>query len=273
MNHPARICIAGTALLGLCACGGSKSEAPGTPLPLNTASKVIGAFLLVESNPAAPAALPSWKALPGSAALQLAPGATANACVSTEIVQNPDASTTLKATFTCSSQVDGSTLSGAIWFTFSTATPGNYLFEYKDLKRVKDTQSWTVNGSKQVALDQNRATLRTPTPMTMSFLDTANPAASKTYSYGCNLISDWATTGSYKVWGSFSLQSGNDSTLSGSISELHPLTWNPGCCNPTSGVLTLLQGTASSEVTFALPCGSYSVSGYSGLGTLPACPN
>jgi len=109
----------------------------------------------------------------------------------------------------------------------------------------------------------------------MSFLDTANPEISRTFSYGCNLVSDWATAGSYKVWGSFSFQSGNEATLSGSISEFSPLAWTSGCCYPLAGVLTLAQGPASSEVSFTSPCGSYTLSGIQTLVplTLPACPN
>ncbi len=277
MRRPTLICIAGTALLALTGCGGSRNPTQPTPLPPATASKAVGAFLLIESSPSTPAALPSWMASPGGGALQFAPGVLAQGCVGTETTPNPDGSTTLKATFACSSQTDGSTLSGAIWFTFSLAAPGEYLLEYRDLKLVQETRSWTVNGTKRVALDLalTRAALSTPTPMTMSFLDTTEPGNSRTYSYVCNLVSNWATPGSTKVWGTFSLQSGNAPTLAGSIPEFRPLTWAAGCCYPTSGTLTLSQGAARSDVNFVLPCGGYSISGiYTLLPlTLPACPN
>jgi hypothetical protein len=269
--------LTGALLLGLCACGGSKQSTPAPPLPPDTAAKAMGAFLLIESIPSAPSALPSWQPLAeGNASQLLTPLPLGEGCVGTQSVLNPDGSTTFKATFACSSQVDGSTLSGALWFTFSAANPGSYLFEYKDLKRVKDTQSWTVNGSKQVLLDlpASRAILRTPTPMTMSFLDTANPATSRVFSYGCHLTSDWATAGTYKLWGTFSLQSGNEA-LSGSIAELQPLVWSLGCCYPVSGTITLAQGTARSDAIFPQPCGNYTISGIQTLVplTLPACPN
>ena len=110
--------------------------------------------------------------------------------------------------------------------------------------------------------------------MTTSFHDTADPSASRTFSYGCNLTSDWATAGITKVWGTFALQSGSEPTLSATIPEYRPLAWTPGCCYPTSGVLALSQGSASSDASFSLPCGRYSLSGINTLlpFTLPDCP-
>jgi hypothetical protein len=226
------------------------------------ASRTVGAFLLIESSPASPSSLPSWKAQPNSSVLQLS--LPAQGCTTSELVANPDGSSTLKATFACSSTADGATLSGALWFTFTAANPGSYLVEYKALKLVKGTQSWTVNGAKQIALNlaAGRAALTTPAPMTMSFVDTAAPAASRTLSYGCNLVSDWSVAGAYRLWGTFALQSGNDPSLVGTISEQRPLSWSAGCCHPLSGSLLLTQGQASSEVQFAAPCGTYSVGGY-----------
>lgn len=276
MKHLARLGLGGSLLFSLCACGGSEEETPLAPLPATAASAWVGAFLLIEANPSTPATLPSWKTRPGSSALHLAAGKLESGCTSSETLQNPDGSTTIKVTFACSSPVDGSTLSGSLAFTFTASNPGAFRVDYKEFKRVKDTQSWTVNGSKEILLNPavSRALLTTPAPLTVSFLDTAHPEATRTYSYGCILVADWGTANAYKVWGSFSFQSGNEATLSGAISELHPLAWTPGCCHPTSGILTLTQGRATGEVRFALPCGSYTLSGNPSLNplTLPDCP-
>jgi hypothetical protein len=266
--------LGGTALLGLFACGGSKvPERP--PIALADTSRTATAFFLIESNPASPSALPAWKPQAGSGALQLA--LPSLGCTSTELVANPDGSSTLKATFACSSPADGTTLSGALWFTFSAAAPGSYLLEYKTLKLVKGTQSWTANGAKQIALNlaASRATLTTPTPMTLSFVDTAEPANSRAFSYGCNLVSDWSVAGSYRVWGTFAFQSGNDPALAGTISDQRPLAWSAGCCYPLSGSILLTQGLTSGEIAFNAPCGTYAVPGFPTFApsTLPGCTN
>lgn len=274
MRHATFPWFGGAALL-LCGCGGSDREPAAPALPAATATEAAMAFLLIEQNPASPAALPSWRAAPDGQSFSLAvPVAPQSGCVTAATVSNADGSTTCTLTFACTNAADGSTLTGGIAYTFRASAPGAYRVDYLDLKATRGAQSWAINGSKQITLNlaAKRATVTTLTPMVVT---TVSGATTRVLTYTCNLSGDWGTTGLYKVSGGFSLQSGSESPITCTITT--PLTWDTtsGCCYPVSGLMALAQGRASADVSFMLPCGTYQISGIQTFApaTLPACPN
>ncbi|MBK8794277.1 MAG: hypothetical protein IPN59_14470 [Holophaga sp.] len=274
MRRVTHVCIVGSALLLLGACGGS-DKTPTTPLPPQTAADTAISFLLTETTPATPSTLPTWKPTPDGQAMTLSRPALADAlCITAAIQSNQDGSTTYSLTYDCTNLAEASTLTGTVAYTFSPAIPGSYRVDYQNLKAVKGTQSWSVSGAKQIMLDlvNKKAALTTLAPMVVTVV---NGAETTLLSYTCNLTGDWGTAGLYKVAGGFSLQSGNALPVVCSLAS--PLTWDltSGCCHPVSGQMALVQGSASANVAFSLPCGTYQVSNIQTFApaTLPTCPN
>ncbi len=244
----------------LLACGGSASrdQAPVAPpaktLTANEARAATWGFLTVEHSAAVASRMPGFIPSGEGRLLSLPP---LPPCVS--VVSSLGAGiTTVALTFTACTGPDGGTLNGLVTITFN-AQATEFSVAYQNLVAKKDTRTWTFSGSKSLKVDAaaKQATL-TANHLSATYTDSAHPETSKAYLYDASLHADWATAGTYKLSGSFSLTE-NATLTSGAIPAAAPLTWTEGCCYPVSGSITFARGGASTIATFGLPCGTLTI--------------
>jgi hypothetical protein len=268
-------CTAPLILLLACGGGGKSSSGPTspappiTPLTWESAEAVTTAFLLAEHQQFSAPALPSLEPLGDSGVFGLKTPGPIPDCVT--LTLNGTASVLL--TFNGCVGPNGGTLSGKLLVSWK---PNEYTLVYQDLQATKGTKGWLLNGTRTLQTNPAaKQALVTVAGMTIGITDSANEAVSRTVKYASSLTTDWATPGAYKLWGSFSAQSGSDPALACTISAGAPLLWNPGCCYPVAGVMSLQQGPAKADLTFTLPCGTVTVAPFGQAATtrnLTACP-
>lgn len=261
-----------TPLLLSLACGGDKSPSaaanPPAPMAAETAEAMATAFLLAEHQQASVTALPALapSGEPGVYALLNGSGNLGCMTVTTD-------GTTIVLTFTGCMGPNGGMLTGQLSISWMA---NQCTLNYQNFQASKGTQAWTLNGTKTIQINTaaHQASVSV-TGMTMAFSDSAAPSINKTMNYGCNLTSDWATAGTYKLWGTFHTQQGMNPVLTGTIAAATPLTWMTGCCYPGSDSLNLQQGTAQADLQFGMPCGTLTLTPFGQVGmtkTLADCP-
>lgn len=245
------------ALPCLLACGGSspKGDAPTAPVvkPMSAddARAATWGFLTVEHSAAVASRMPGF-IRSGDGQLLSLPALPTCVGVTTTLAGG---TTTVALSFTACAGPDGGTLNGGVTLAFN-AQATEFSVTYQNLVAHKDSRTWTFNGSKNLKLDAaaKHATLQA-THLSAVFSDSAHPDTNKNYLYDTALTADWAATGTYKLWGSFSL-SDNGTLTSGTIANTAPLTWAEGCCYPVSGTIAFARGGAATTAAFGLPCGT-----------------
>lgn len=258
----------------MCSCFGRFKRKPLGMLKDALVHQTVHAFTMIEHLPATPDTLPEWVPDTQGNALRLSVPPMNN-CNTYKTHLNPDGSTTVTRSYACSSPWDSSTLSGEVAWRFTRGTDV-YQMEYRALRLVVGTTSWTINGTKHIQLHRTarHATITTPTPMTVAIMDSKTPSNSQSFSYGCKIISDYQSPDVCLLWGWFSLQAGADPILKGNIAPGEALQWfcKPLCGHPGPGRIKLSQGSNSSEPYFQSP-GIYIFSGENKARQyhLPAC--
>lgn len=261
-------------ILGLVACsgGGTPDHFGGiasTPMAADTAESLATAFLLAEHTQASPSALPTLVPSGESGAFALMGMAERPGCVT---VTATGPSTVVVAFQGCQGP-HGGFLSGQVTFSWK---PNEYTLVYQGFKASKGTKAWLLKGTRNIQLDPAAKQARiSASGMSLVITDSALPSSDKTYAYHSDLTSNWATAGSYKVWGSFGAREGANPGVAGTINPNFPLTWVAGCCHPVSGTLDLQSGMATAQVRYSLPCGTLTLTpwGQSAVSKLlPACP-
>lgn len=245
------------ALPFLLACGGSNTPhqtpaaPPAAPMSADEARAATWGFLTIEHSGAMASRMPGFISSGDARLLFLSP---LPACVSVSSSLGPG-NTIVALTFTACAGPDGGTLNGVVTITFNTQAT-DFSVTYQNLIARKDTRTWTFNGSKSLKVDATakQATLNA-NHLSATFTDSAHPEANKTYLYDANLNADWATTGTYKLSGIFSLTA-NGTPTSGTIPSTAPLSWTEGCCYPVSGSIAFTRGGSSTNASFGLPCGT-----------------
>ncbi len=247
------------ATLTFAACGGSGGNgASGSnggiqALDAGLARKATNDLMTFEALQATPTALPIWAPTPEGTALGFSPGALL-LCVSKGVPSTPDANgyTHVLSTYTNCNSPHGGLLNGTVDVAFKNA---DYLITYNLTATLSGSSyRWTYTGQRHAVLD---TTAKTSTITSTLLVTTYNGAATVgTEAYTGNWNADWATAGTYKLWGSFLVNATGQETLAGTVAAGAPLTWSAGCCYPGSGTLTLLKGNRSAGITFALPCGT-----------------
>lgn len=262
--------LAPAALLGLLACGGKAdgTTAATTRLDTTEAATYTAAFLDMENNQAAEAALPAVETIGDALALQFPPPP---ACATA----TPLTPTSVKWVYTNCMGPHGWTWNGTLVVSWQTNPDGTVLVKHDHQAMVgtKDGRSWTVNGVKDILRNPatKQATLSAEPGFTKAFNDGTRAV---TFTYACALTADHTVEGQRKLWGTWSLTPQAPATgagASGSISKDTPLFWdrNTGCCHPISGTLALKRDTKSATLVFGLPCGSVTINGEAK--TLGAC--
>ena len=244
----------------LLACGGSNSpeQTPtvpqAKPMSADEARAATWGFLTVEHSAAVASRMPGFIPAGEGRLLSLPP---LPPCVSVVSSLGPGI-TTVALTFNACAGPDGGTLNGSVTITFN-AQATDFSVAYQNLVAQKDTRTWTFSGSKSLKVDAaaKQATL-TANHLSATFTDSAHPETSKAYLYDASLHADWATAGTYKLSGTFSLRD-NGTLTSGAIPDAAPLTWTEGCCYPVSGSITFTRGGASTNASFGLPCGTLTI--------------
>jgi len=248
------------ALPFLIACGGSNPKVDGpltpavTPLSTEETRAATWGFLTVEHSAAVASQMPGFVPSGGGQFLNL-PALPSCVNVTTGWAGGI---TTVALTFNACVGPDGGTLNGGVTITF-TAQATDFTVTYKNLIARKDTRTWSFSGSKSLKLDAaaKRAVLQA-NHLSAVFTDSAHPDTNKTYVYDATLVADWATAGTYKLSGTFSL-SDNGTLTSGAISNAAPLTWTEGCCYPVSGAILFTRSGAATTAAFGLPCGALTI--------------
>lgn len=245
----------------LLACGGTgtKVDAPMAPamkpMSADEARAATWGFLTVEHSAAVASKLPAFIPAGGSQLLGL-PDLPACVSATTSLAAG---TTTVALSFNACKGPDGGTLNGVVTIAFS-AQATDFTVTYLNLVARKDTRTWTFSGSKNLKLDvaRKQATLQAKS-LSAVFTDSAHPDTNKSYVYEAALTADWGTTGTYKLWGTFSL-SDNGTLTSGSISSETPLTWTEGCCYPVNGTIAFTRNGLSTTAAFGQPCGALTIS-------------
>jgi len=166
--------------------------------------------------------------------------------------------TTVALSFNACAGPDGGTLNGRVTIAFKLQAT-DFTVTYQSLVARKDTRTWTFNGSKNLKLDPigKQASLQA-NHLSAAFTDSAHLDTNKSYVYDAALTANWASSGTYKLWGTFSL-SDNGTVTSGAISNAAPLTWTESCCYPVSGAIAFTHSGAATNATFGLPCGTLTI--------------
>lgn len=256
-----KTCLGGLALALLAGCSGSGDGTGatrgggGTNLTAQNATDYAFSFLMSERFPSVP-----YSAFSAS-----------STCVALN-TSSLGGGTTVTETFTNCTGSDGAVLNGQVVFTYVSSACD---VTYTNLTAQKSGETWILNGTKHIALGSQQATITTGSglgsvPMTLTHQ--VSGSSPVTRSYTCNLTSDWATPGIYKLWGTFSYQITGATTVSGSIDSTAPLTWAMGCCYPVAGYLDLTQGSNQATVSFSLPCGTVTVTPAGSTGTTATLP-
>ncbi len=248
------------ALPFLLACGGSGTnvDAPMAPamkpMSADEARAATWGFLTVEHGAAVASKMPGFIPSSGSQLLSL-PALPACVGVTTSLAAG---TTTVALSFNACEGPDGGTLNGVVTIAFS-AQATDFTVAYQNLVARKDTRTWTFSGSKILKLDavNKQATLQA-NHLSAIFTDSAHPDTNKSYVYDAALTADWATAGTYRLWGTFSL-SDNGTLTSGAISNAAPLTWTAGCCYPVSGAIAFTRNGSATTAAFGLPCGALTI--------------
>lgn len=253
------------ATLLLAACGGSHSDAPKAPgLTSSSAAAVASSVVSVESTAqASPSGLPMWVPLDktgdGATAYGMQTPFSLPACT-TITTTGPDAQGFTHQTWTFTNCMEGDeTLNGSIevvWKQYDYQITFNHLVKSED----GGQEVLTVDGTRHVVIDPvaKQATL-TVTGFSITHTEADEPSENRSFTYSAAYTSDWATAGQFKLWGTFTLQTDADPTLTGTIAQGTALTWTVGCCKPTSGTLSLAQNGKTADILFGLPCGTVTI--------------
>jgi hypothetical protein len=239
-------------LLALTACGGSGSGTAALPLEAGLARKATNDLMTFESLQATPTSLPIWAPTPEGSALGFTPGSMP-ACVSKGAPSAPDGNgyTHVVSTYTNCNGPHGGLLNGTVEVAFKNA---DYLITYNlTASAPGSTYTWTYTGQRHAVLDTTAKTSTLTSTIVVTTFNGGSSTGAETYTGTWN--ADWATVGTYKLWGSFQVTATGQETLTGTVAAASPLSWSAGCCYPGSGTLALVKGARSADITFALPCG------------------
>ncbi len=261
MRIPLRCSLTGLAFLTV-ACGGggsSHGDTSDTRMTAAQAGATASVVLGVESaGQASASTLPIVVSGSGTGSFGLVMP-TLPACT-TVTTTGPDSGGFTHQTWTFTNCTEGDeTLNGSIDLVFKT---GDYQITFNHLVRSEDggEETTTLDGTKHVVIDTTAKTgTITVTNFTVSHTEQDEPDENRTFVYNAGWHSDWSVTGTYKLWGSFSLTTNGEPTRSGQVQQADALTWTLGCCSPTAGVLTLTRGSHVAVLTFGPTCGNVSV--------------
>lgn len=244
----------------LLACGGSnpQNQRPITPsvkaMSADEARAATWGFLTVEHGAAVASQMPGFIPSGGGQLLSL-PALPACVGVTATLAGGI---TTVTLSFNACAGPDGGILNGGVAITFNMQAT-DFTVTYQNLVARKDTRTWTFTGSKSLKLDAaGKQAVLQANHLSAVFTDSAHLETSKSYLYDAALTADWATAGTYKLWGTFSL-SDNGILTSGAISNAAPLAWTEGCCYPVSGAIAFTRGSATTTAAFGLPCGTLTI--------------
>jgi len=253
-------CIA-LATLGLAACGGfqgSTSTSGGDPAAIRISPAGVATLVFMDLEKVGPNALTGSAPLPG--------------CVTSS---GPAAGTTT-LTFNNCPAANGGVMAGTI--TVAPAADG--FTETFDLTVATVTstvhQVWTYTGLQTVTVTGDAATVAAGA-ITVSLVDSGNPANNVAYTFSAGLSAAWTSAPSLSLWGTYTFtRSDRAETVTATIPQATAITWNPALCasEPAAGAFTLaFQSTAYGNdtipVDFNVGCGKVSISGGTlDLGTL-----
>lgn len=200
------------------------------------------------------------------------------ACVSVVPQVNGSNVTTTYTFSNCTTTAGGGSVSGTITTTH-TVGGGSYSISYSNLRVVRGTETFTINGTQTATLDKaaKTSTLAMPSPGMSIAYSRSGSAYNGTYSLTGSLNGDYATAQAFKLSGSCSLSKPGGAAETVTIDAADPVTWREGsgCCYPLAGTVKLyetvaLSGSGQSSSTtrqvaayaFTSTCGTVSYTAY-----------
>ncbi|HJV89151.1 MAG TPA: hypothetical protein VJ623_02505 [Holophagaceae bacterium] len=251
--------------LTLVACGGGSSHSGSNQgLTATHAAAVTSAVVGSESTAQASATtLPLWSPVGEGnpqAALGLQLPSMGLPDCATVTTTGPDAQGFTHQTWTFAHCVSGDeSLDGSIDLVWKA---GDYSITFNHLVKSEDggAETTSLDGTRHVVIDTASQTgTVTLSNFTLAHTEASEPEENHTFTYSASYLTDWATAGQFKLWGTFTAQANADPAVNGTIDAATPLTWTQGCCRPTSGTLHLEKAGQSADVVFSLPCGTITV--------------
>ncbi|MBI3132538.1 MAG: hypothetical protein HYZ13_14580 [Acidobacteria bacterium] len=251
------------ATLALVACGGGSPHSDtGSGLTPARVMAVTSSVVGSESTAqASSSALPFWSPV-GEGTPQAALGLhlpSLPSCASVTTT-GPDAQGFTHQTWTFVHCTSGDeSLDGNIDLTWKA---GDYTITFNHLVLTEDggAETTTLDGTRHVVIDTATSTgTVTLSQFRLAHTEASEPGENRTFTYDAAYHTDWATPGTYKLWGGFTAQANAEPAVAGTVDMARPLTWTVGCCRPTSGILHLAQGSQSAEVAFSLPCSTITI--------------
>lgn len=258
------LALAPVVLLAALACGGKQdaSTPPAPPARMDSeeALEFTAVFLSIENDQNSEEAMPGVMMAGDALAMS---GMVPPACI-TRTVLSP---TSVKFHYSDCIGPRGGTVNGDIIISW-TADRDHFSKTYQQFVVARNGKSWTLNGTKKV--DMDRAAKQSHVTVENFHKVWSDGTTSKDFHYTCNLFADWATQGSYQLYGNWGLQATGQAAIQVSVDKKTPLVWNRGCCHPLSGTKEISRGSEKATVVFGSPCGSVTVNGTPK--TLAPCP-
>jgi hypothetical protein len=250
------LALASAALLFTLACGGKQdastsAQAQAARMDTEEALEFASVFLAIENDQNSEEAMPG--VVQSGDALALAENAVP-ACV-TRTVLSP---TSVKFHYENCTGPRGGTVNGDIVISWTTDRD-HFTKTYQQFILARNGKTWTLNGTKKVDLD--RAAKQSHVTVENFHKVWSDGTTTKDFHYTCNLFADWATQGSYQLYGNWGLQATGQAAIQVSVDKKTPLVWNRGCCHPISGTKEISRGSEKATVVFGTPCGSVTVNG------------
>ncbi|MFN8010003.1 MAG: hypothetical protein U0P81_01230 [Holophagaceae bacterium] len=249
------------ALLLAAGCGGSggSTSQPAASVSAAEALRLTETFLQVEGRQSQPGYFPAAPLAPGDrgSAARAASALAAGTCG--DVTIDYPTPTTMRITVDfagCPKEITDH-ISGRLVITIGLGANPSWLVDYQALRAASGTESWTINGMKGLLKDTTRqeASIQTQN-LSVAYADSAKPGEARSYMFNAALTGSWATAGQYRIWGTYSLTSSQDGSVSATVAKEDPLTYAAGCCYPSSGSIRYTRNGAGATATFLAPCGT-----------------
>jgi hypothetical protein len=264
--------LASVALLGVACGGGSQNKTSAVTPAALSASEVLRAaesFVQAEGAQAQPGYYPTTLRADGTPE----PTTPASTCPARTVDHPSPTSTRITLEFTGCPQGPAGSVMGKLILTLSSNPPG-WTASYDAFSAISGTQMWQIDGTKGVSLNTaaQGATIQVQN-LSVRYADSAHPENNRAFAYSASLTGSWATAGTYRVWGTYTLSVPGEAPVTATIAQGEALVYAPGCCYPTAGTIRFAKGAASGSATFLSTCGSVKVESAAGTETrtLEAC--